>query len=222
MTATFEPTSRTKVRRKPDRARYEVGTVHAILDEALLAHVAFVVDGQPWIVPMTYARVDDTLYFHGARGNHALRALAAGAPACVSVTLLDGLVLSRSSFHHSMNYRSVVVFGTGREVTDPDEKLAAVQAVVEHVVPGNTAIVRPPSEPELRGTLTVALPLVEASAKVRTGPPVEEPDDLGLAVWAGVLPLRTVPGEPVPDDHVPAGVTVPEHVASYTRPARVE
>lgn len=218
MTATFEPTSRTKVRRKADRARYDVEGVHAILDEALLAHVAFTVDGQPWIVPMTYARVDDTLYFHGARANHALKSLAAGAPACVSVTLLDGLVLSRSSFHHSMNYRSVVLFGTGHEVTDLDEKLAAVQAVVEHVVPGNTEVVRPPTDSELRATLVVAFPIVEASAKARTGPPIEEPDDLALPVWAGVLPLHTVAGDPVPDPDVRDDVAVPTHVAQYARP----
>jgi len=221
MTATFEPTARTKVRRKADRARYDAGTVHAIFDEALLAHVAFVVDGQPWIVPMTYARVDGTLYFHGARANHALKSLAAGAPVCISVTLLDGLVLSRSSFHHSMNYRSVVAFGTGYEVVDPEEKLAAVQAVVEHVVPGNTSVVRAPTGAELRTTLVVAVPLVEASAKVRTGPPVEEPDDLALPIWAGVLPLHTVPGEPVPDADVLAGVTPPRHVTAYARPAPV-
>ncbi|HEX5615941.1 MAG TPA: pyridoxamine 5'-phosphate oxidase family protein [Acidimicrobiia bacterium] len=217
MTATFEPTARTKVRRKADRARYDAATVHAILDEALLAHVAFTVDGQPWIVPMTYARVGDTLYFHGARANHALGALADGAPACISVTLLDGLVLSRSSFHHSMNYRSVVVFGTGHEVVDADEKHAAVQAVVEHVVPGNTGVARPPTDAELRATLVVAVPLVEASAKVRTGPPIEEPDDLALAVWAGVIPIATVFGAPVADGDVLPGVTVPAHVASYTR-----
>jgi nitroimidazol reductase NimA-like FMN-containing flavoprotein (pyridoxamine 5'-phosphate oxidase superfamily) len=219
MTATFEPTSRTKVRRKADRARYDVETVHAILDEALLAQVAFVVDGQPWIVPMTYARVADTVYLHGARGNHALKALAAGAPACVSVTLLDGLVLSRSSFHHSMNYRSVVMFGTGREVTDAEERYAAVQAVVEHVVPGNTTVVRAPTESEMRSTLVVAFPIVEASAKVRTGPPIEEPDDLALPIWAGVVPVATVFGEPVADDDVLDGIAVPPHVGEYRRPS---
>jgi nitroimidazol reductase NimA-like FMN-containing flavoprotein (pyridoxamine 5'-phosphate oxidase superfamily) len=167
---------------------------------------------------MTYARVGDDLYLHGARANHALRSLADGAPVCVTVTLLDGLVISRSSFHHSMNYRSVVVFGTATEVTDPAEKRRAVQAVVEHVVPGRTAACRPPSDGELRSTLVVRVPLVEVSAKVRTGPPVEEPDDLALAHWAGEIPLRVVAGEPVPDEHVAPGAAVPEHVARYARP----
>jgi nitroimidazol reductase NimA-like FMN-containing flavoprotein (pyridoxamine 5'-phosphate oxidase superfamily) len=217
---TYEPTDRTRVRRKADRGTYDRATVHAILDEALVAHVAFVVDGRPWSVPMTYARIGDDLYLHGARGNHALRSLADGAPACVVVTLLDGLVLSRSSFHHSMNYRSVVLFGSAVEVADHEQKLRAVQAVVEHVVPGRTVSCRPPSEQELRSTLVVRLPLVEVSAKVRTGPPVEEPADLALALWAGEVPLRMVAGAPVPDADVAPGTPVPDHVVGYARPGR--
>lgn len=214
---TLAPTDRTTLRRKADRGDYERDAMHAIIDEALVAHVGFAVDGQPWVIPMTFARVGDTLYLHGASGNHMLRALAQGGEACVTFTLLDGLVLSRSAFHHSMNYRSVVVYGRAREVTDPTEKFDAQRALVEHVVRGRAADARLPNQRELDQTTILAISLDEASAKVRTGPPKDEEEDLALPVWAGVLPLRTVPGEPEPDPLLPSGIATPGYVSDYRR-----
>ena len=197
-------TDRTKVRRLAERGRADRATVDEVLDEAYLAHVGFVVDGEPRVLPMTYGRAGDVLYLHGAVGNAMLRA-ADGAEVCVTVTLLDGLVLARSAFHHSMNYRSVVLLGTATRVTDDDEKRRALDAVVEHVLPGRSRTARPPSPAELRATTVLRLPIHEGSAKVRTGGPKEDPDDLDLPVWAGVVPLRLSPGEPEqdPDQHVP-------------------
>ena len=191
------PSERTRVRRLADRASYEQATVYAILDEALLVHVGVVTESGPVVLPMAFGRVGDTLYLHGAVGNALLKA-SGDAEVCVTATLLDGLVLARSAFHHSMNYRSVVVRGQARAV-DGDEKLAALTAVVDHNLPGRWAAARPPSPSELRSTRVLALPLAEASAKVRTGPAVEDPDDLDLEVWAGVIPLSLVRAEPEPD-----------------------
>jgi nitroimidazol reductase NimA-like FMN-containing flavoprotein (pyridoxamine 5'-phosphate oxidase superfamily) len=191
--------------------------VTAILDEALVAHVGFVAEHGPVVIPTTYGRVGDTLYLHGAVGNAGLRAAAGGRPLCVTVTLLDGIVFARSAFHHSMNYRSAVVFGVGRAVTDPAEKAAALTAIVEHVAAGRSAETRAPSAAELTRTLVIALSLAEASAKVRTGPPVEDDDDLGLAVWGGVLPLTLVPGEPV-GDGIGVATGVPASVRGWQRP----
>jgi nitroimidazol reductase NimA-like FMN-containing flavoprotein (pyridoxamine 5'-phosphate oxidase superfamily) len=213
------PTDRTRVRRKAERGRYDRATVDAILDEALLCHVGFAVDGRPWVFPTAFARVDDRLYLHGASGNFALRSLASGAEACVTVTLLDGLVLSRTAFHHSMNYRSVMLFGEAEKVEDDDEKQMAVMAIVEHLIPGRTSDTRLPTPEELRATLVIRLPLDEVSAKVRTGPPLEDPEDLELAHWAGELPLSLTPGDPVPDDLTRAryGAGTPAHVLNWTR-----
>jgi nitroimidazol reductase NimA-like FMN-containing flavoprotein (pyridoxamine 5'-phosphate oxidase superfamily) len=210
------PTPRTTVRRLPDRARYDRATVHAILDEGLVCHVGFVDAGQPFVIPSAYARVDDRLVIHGSAASRMVKALAAGAPVCVTVTLLDGLVLARSGFHHSMNYRSVVVVGTATEVTEPAEKRRALDAIVEHVAPGRAAAVRPASEKQLRATRVVALPLDEASAKVRTGPPKDEEEDYALPVWAGELPLRLEPLAPVADPHGPE-VPPPPHVTGWRR-----
>jgi uncharacterized protein len=214
MTA-IEMTDRTRVRRLADRGHYDAATIHAILDEALICHVGFVVDGAPVVIPTIHWREGDTLYFHGSAASRMLRSLKNGVPACVTVTLLDGLVLARSAFHHSMNYRSVVVFGTAREVSDEAEKIRALDALVEHVVRGRSADVRPANAKELRQTLVLALPLEEASAKIRTGGPVDDEEDYALPVWAGVLPLALVPGEPVVD----GGVTseVPGYVREYVR-----
>lgn len=187
------------MRRKAERARYDLETVAAILDEGLVAHVGFAVDGRPCVLPMAYARIDDRLYLHGATGNNLLRSLAAGAETCVTVTLLDGLVLSRSAFHHSMNYRSVVVFGRATKVDDDAEKMEAALALVDHMVPGRRAHTRHPTASELRATLVLRLPITEASAKVRTGPPVEEPDDYSLDHFGGVVPIRVVREDPIPD-----------------------
>lgn len=192
-------TDRSSVRRKADRGRYDRDTVDAILDEALVCHMAFAVDGRPWVVPTTFVRLGDHLYFHGATGNLALRTLAAGVETCVTVTLLDGLVLARSAFHHSMNYRSVMLFGRAEPVTDDEEKTTALLAIVDHMVPGRSAATRHPSAEELRATRVVRLAIDEGSAKVRTGGPVEEPADLKLPHWAGVVPVALVRGDPVPD-----------------------
>jgi nitroimidazol reductase NimA-like FMN-containing flavoprotein (pyridoxamine 5'-phosphate oxidase superfamily) len=196
------PTGRTAVRRKPDRGRYDRDLIHAVLDEALVCHVGFQSEHGPVVLPTMHARVGDTLYLHGAVGNALLRSLAGGAPVCVTVTLLDGLVLARSAFHHSMNYRSVVVFGTATAVEDADTKLTALEALIERIHPGRWAEARQPNESELRQTLVVALPLDEASAKVRTGPPIDDDADYALAVWAGEIPLETRRLEAIPD---PAG-----------------
>ena len=185
--------------RKADRGRYDRETVRAILDEALVCHVGLCVDGRPRVVPTTFVRIDDHVYLHGAVGNAALRALAGGAEACVAVTLLDGLVLARSAFHHSMNYRSVVLFGRATAVTDEDEKREALLAIVERMVAGRANSTRPPTPEELRATLVVRLPIGEASAKVRTGGPVDDEADYDLPHWAGVIPLAVVRGEPEVD-----------------------
>ena len=191
------PTDRTTLRRKKERGRFDRALVHAILDEALLAHVGFTTDAGPVVLPMTYARIGDQLYLHGATGNAMLRTLAAGTDVCVTVTLLDGIVFARSAFHHSMNYRSVVVFGRAERVTDPEEELAATTALLDHMAPGRSADARLPTPEELRSTLFVRLPIEEASAKVRTGGPIDDEEDMELPVWAGVLPLPIVPGRPV-------------------------
>ncbi len=210
-------TPRTRLRRRAGRGSHDRDLIHSILDEALVCHVGFVGDGQPYVLPTTYARIGDRLVLHGSTANRMLRTLAGGAPACVTVTLLDGLVLARSAFHHSMNYRSVVVLGTAREVTDREEKRAALRAIVEHVAPGRSAEARPPTDAEVDGTLVVELPIEEASAKIRTGPPVDDPGDLSVPCWAGVLPLRLTAGEPVPDPGLPPGSPVPERLRNSTR-----
>jgi nitroimidazol reductase NimA-like FMN-containing flavoprotein (pyridoxamine 5'-phosphate oxidase superfamily) len=211
MTAMPDPlatTDRTKVRRLPDRGTDDRATAHGVIDEAYIAHVGFVVDGEPRVLPMTYGRDGDVLYLHGAVGNAMLRA-SADAEVCVTITLLDGLVLARSAFHHSMNYRSVVLLGRARKVEDDVEKRRAFDVIVEHVLPGRTAVARPASDAELRKTLVLALPIEEGSAKVRTGGPIDDDEDLDLEVWAGVVPLRLTPGDPVQDPAQPADLPAP-------------
>jgi nitroimidazol reductase NimA-like FMN-containing flavoprotein (pyridoxamine 5'-phosphate oxidase superfamily) len=215
----LSPTARTTVRRKRDRASYDFEAVWAILDEALMCHVGFVVDGGPRVIPTIHARLGDVLYLHGAPANFMLGTLQAGAEACVSVTLVDGLVLARSQFHHSVNYRSVCLFGPATVVIDRDEKLAALTALVEHVVPGRSRDARPPRDSELRATLVLRVPLDEASAKIRTGPPLDDAEDLGLDVWAGVVPLRTVADVAVPAPELPEGVATPAYAEIFGRPA---
>lgn len=217
MTATLPVTDRTRVRRLAQRGHYETETIHAILDEALMCHVGFVVDGQPVVIPTIHWRDGDTLYFHGSAASRMLRSLRDGVDACVTVTLLDGLVLARSAFHHSMNYRSVVVFGKAREVGE-DEKPRALEMLVEHVIRGRSKDVRPPNQKELRQTLVLALPIDEASAKIRTGGPVDDEEDYALPVWAGVLPLALKPGEPIADRGVQRDV--PDYLLQSIRPAQ--
>ena len=208
-------TPRTTVKRLPARGAYDAATVFGILDEALLCHISFVVDGQPFGLPTIHARVGEVLYVHGSAASRMLRTAAGGTPICVTVTQLDGLVLARSAFHHSMNYRSVVVLGSAALVSDPDEKRAALEAIVEHVAPGRSAEVRPPTALELKGTSVLCLPIEEASAKVRTGPPVDDEEDYALPVWAGVLPLSLRPGAPVADPRLPQGTPVAPSVEAY-------
>jgi len=203
------PTPRTRVRRLPQRAAYDEATIHAILDNGLVCHIGFVHEGQPFVLPTTYARLGDALVLHGSAASRMLLGLRDGIPICVTVTLLDGLVLARSAFHHSMNYRSVVILGVATEVTDDAERLHALEAIVEHVNPGRWAEVRPPNERELKATMVLRLPIAEASAKVRTGPPLDDTEDLGWPCWAGEVPLRLVAFAPIADGTPPPGVAVP-------------
>jgi nitroimidazol reductase NimA-like FMN-containing flavoprotein (pyridoxamine 5'-phosphate oxidase superfamily) len=200
MSSTYPQTSRTTLRRIPSRGSYDRAAVHAILDEALVCHVGFAVDGQPLVLPTTFVRDGEMLYVHGAAANRMLRALAGGVPACLTVSLMDGLVLARSAFHHSMNYRAVVVFGTAREVTRADEKLRVLRLLIEKMSPGRFGRVRAPSEKELRATTVLALGLEEVSAKIRRGPPLDDSEDMTLPIWAGVVPLALRAGVPEPDE----------------------
>jgi nitroimidazol reductase NimA-like FMN-containing flavoprotein (pyridoxamine 5'-phosphate oxidase superfamily) len=211
----MQPASiRTTVRRMPARAAYDRATIHAILDEALYCHVAFVHEGQPFAIPTAYARVGDALYVHGAVASRMLKTLAEGIPVCVTVTLLDGLVLARSAFHHSMNYRSVVIVGRATLVESDDERRAALNALVEHVARGRSSEVRAPNEKELRATMVLRVPLNEASAKARSGPPLDDAEDMTLQCWAGVVPLAITAGEPLVDGST---VAPPERIARYRR-----
>ena len=202
----YAATPRTQLRRLPKRGVFDKAQVHAILDEGFICHVGFVADGQPFVIPTGYARCGDTIYIHGSAASRMLRNLDAGVDLCVTVTLVDGLVLARSGFHHSMNYRSVVVLGNARLVTETQEKLDALRLFTNHIVPGRWEEVRPPTDQELKGTSVLALALDEVSAKVRSGPPLDDEEDYALPIWAGVVPVRTHLGDPVPDDRVPPGV----------------
>lgn len=210
---------RTEVRRKPERGAYDAATVNAILDEALICHVGFVSEnGYPVVIPTIHARRDETLYIHGSPASRLLRSMKAGDEICVTVTLLDGLVVARSAFHNSMNYRSVVVIGAPRIVDSPAEKLAALETVTDHVIPGRWADSRPVTDKEIKGTLVVAIDLTEASAKIRTGGPVDDEADYAYPTWAGVIPLSLQSGAPIPDDRLPRGIDAPPGVVDYHRP----
>lgn len=207
------PSERTTVHRLSERADHDPATIHAVLDEALTCTVSWVgADGKPRALPTIQARLGDTLYLHGSRGARAWKAAAAGTELCVVATVVDELVLSRSSFHHSMNYRSVVLFGRAREVTDRDELYAGARAITSHVLPGRELDAREPDDDEWRQTLILAMPIDEASAKVRTGPPGDDERDLALDVWAGTLPLRTVVGSPTPSPDLRASIDVPTYI----------
>ncbi len=196
MTASGAPTPRTRVRRLPKRAAYDAATVTAVLDAGVVAHLGFIEDGQPYVIPTLYARVGDAVYVHGSPASRAMRVLAAGTPVCLAVTHLDGFVLARSAFHHSVNYRSAVVLGRARAVTDPAEKRRALEAFMERLTPGRWAEVRPPDERELGATALARLDLTEASVKLRAGGPVDDPEDLAGPAWAGIVPLRLAAGAP--------------------------
>jgi nitroimidazol reductase NimA-like FMN-containing flavoprotein (pyridoxamine 5'-phosphate oxidase superfamily) len=211
----YQRTERTQLRRLPERGAYDRTTVHAILDEGFICHVGFVVDGQPHVIPTGYVRVGETIYLHGSSGSRL--GLRPGMPVCVTVTLLGGIVLARSAFHHSFQYRSVVALGRTRLVTDPEEKDTALSALVEHFVPGRSTDVRPGDRRELAATAVLALPLEEVSAKVRTGDPKDEDQDYDLPYWAGILPLSLEPGRPMPDPRLKPGIPVPPYVSAWSR-----
>ncbi len=214
----FTPTPRTTVRRLPKRAEYDRDAVCRMLDEAFICHVGFVVDGQPFVIPTGYARAGDQLYLHGSAASRMLRSLAEGVEVCVTVTLIDGLVLARSAFHHSINYRSVMIFGRATVVADEAEKMTALRAFTDHIMAGRWDEVREPNEQELKGTLVLALPLAEVSAKIRTGPPIDDEEDYALPVWAGVLPVTQTFGAPVADPRVADGIAPSQNVMNYRRP----
>jgi uncharacterized protein len=213
------PSERVRVRRKRERGRYERDVIEAILDEALIAHLGITGDGgQPFVIPTLHARSGDVVYCHGSLGSRTMKALSAGAPACLTVSLIDGLVLARSAMHHSANYRSVMLLGHARALSDPREKRAALQAVVEHIVPGRWRDVREPTDKELAATAVVCFPIDEASAKIRSGGPVDDEPDLALPVWAGVLPLTSAAGAPQPDALLDPSITLPSYLRPYRRP----
>ena len=208
---------RTKVKRLPARGQYDRETINAILDEGFICHVGFVVDGQPYVIPTGYARVNDVLYIHGSSASRMLRNLSKGINVCVTVTLIDGLVLARSAFHHSVNYRSVVILGNAELVEDNDEKNTALEALTEHIVPGRWADVRWPSEIEMKATTVLKLAIEEASAKIRTGDPKDDEEDYTLDVWAGVLPLKLETGKPVADSRLDNDIAAPDYIQDYRR-----
>jgi uncharacterized protein len=210
-------TQRNKIKRYPQRGNYDASVINSILDEGLICHVGFVVDGQPFVIPTAYGRIDDQIYIHGSPMSRMLRSLQQGIEVCITVTLLDGLVLARSAFHHSMNYRSVVIFGNAIAIESTAEKMIALKAFTNHVLSDRWSEVRPATEKEIAGTFVLALSLSEASAKIRTGPPVDDEEDYALPIWAGELPLRIVADCPMDDPKLSAGIPCPTSVQHYDR-----
>jgi nitroimidazol reductase NimA-like FMN-containing flavoprotein (pyridoxamine 5'-phosphate oxidase superfamily) len=213
----FPQTQRTTLKRLPKRGVYDRQLVYGILDEGFICHVGFTIEGQPFVIPTGYARVDDQLFIHGSQVSRMLRVLSSGIDVCVTVTLVDGLVLARSAFHHSINYRSVVIFGRATLVEEREAKVAALFAFSEQVIPGRWNDVREPTEAELKATTVLSLSLVEVSAKVRTGPPLDDEEDYAMEVWAGVLPLKIVAGSPINDPRLPEGIEPPSYTLKYSR-----
>jgi len=218
----MKATARTELRRLPNRGSHDPHVIHSILDDAFVAHVGFNLEGQPFVIPTLFGREGDKLYLHGSAASRMLRHLEAGVPACVNVTIVDGLVLARSAFHHSMNYRSVVAFGTARKVGEPAQKTRALRVIAEHVIAGRWKDVRAPSEKELNATTVLEFDIEEASAKIRTGPPLDDAEDYSLPVWAGVLPLQLEHKTPVPDARLAEAAGVPEYILRYRRPSQPE
>lgn len=212
------PSDRTTVKRLPKRADYDPNTIHAILDAGLICHVSFTVNGQPNVIPTIYVRIGENVYLHGSPASRMLQILQRGEEVCIAVTIVDGLVLARSAFHHSMNYRSVVLFGTGAEVTEPERKNEVLRALSEHLIPGRWDDVRQPSADELRRTLVLSIPIQESSAKVRTGPPLDDEPDYELPVWAGVLPLHLTATTPIGDGRLMPGIEPPGYALDYQGP----
>lgn len=217
--ASIAPTERTRLKRLPKRASYDRETVNSILDTALVCHAGFAVGGQPYVIPTLHVRIGENLYIHGSAASRMLGAAADGTPMCVTVTHLDGVVLARSAFHHSVNYRSVVVLGVATLVTGQDEKLAVMKGLIDHVAPGRWAAIRHPNAKELAATSVLSIPISEASAKLRSGPPLDDEADYALPIWAGEIPLATTSLAPVADPRVEASVPIPEHAANYRVPA---
>jgi nitroimidazol reductase NimA-like FMN-containing flavoprotein (pyridoxamine 5'-phosphate oxidase superfamily) len=217
MSDSHTPTPRTRLVREPQRAVYDRAAAYKILDEGFICHVGFVVDGQPFVIPTSYGRVDDNLYIHGSSASRMLRNLDQGIPVCVTVMLLDGLVLARSIFNHSMNYRSVVILGTAVAVRDPEEKLEALRLLSEHIIPGRWEDSRKPNEKELKATLALRLPITEFSAKVREGSVIDDEEDYSFPTWAGIVPLNTLAGTPIDDSRLMPGQEVPEYARNYRR-----
>lgn len=217
MSESYVPTARTRVVRESHRGVYDRATAYQILDEGFICHVGFVADGQPFVIPTGYGRSGDNLYIHGSAASRMLRNLDQGIALCVTVTLLDGLVLARSIFNHSMNYRSVVVLGTAVAVSDPAEKLDALRRLSEHILPGRWVDSRPPNEKELKATLVMRLPITEFSAKVRQGPVIDDEEDYSFPTWAGVIPLQMIAGEPIDDSRLLPGQRTPEYARRYKR-----
>lgn len=213
----FNKSTRTRINRLPKRGHYDKETIYQILDEALICHVGFVESGQPYVIPINFARVADAIILHGAKASRLLKHVEAGHPVCVEATLVDGLVLARSVFHHSINYRSVVLFGTGCAIEGDDEKLSALEAVTEHIIPGRWKEARLPNKKELNATTVVAIQIDEASAKVRVGPPGDEQEDYALPVWAGVLPLQELAQAPLRDELQTEAIPLPDYIAQYSR-----
>lgn len=214
---TIPPTERTRVVREAQRGNYDRETIYKILDEGFVCHVGFSVDGQPYVIPTLFARVGDAIYFHGSAPSRMLRSLSEGIPVCITVTLTDGFVLARSVFNHSMNYRSVVALGKAVLVDAPGEKLDALRAFTEKILPGRWGDARRPNEKELKATSILRLPLAEVSAKIRTGPPEDDAPDYALPVWAGVIPLRLAPGAPIRDERCDASIPLPDYLANFRR-----
>lgn len=213
----FANVDKNRIKRLPERGHYDRETIYGILDEALICHVGFVEDGQPYVIPINFARVGDTIVLHGAKASRLLKHIEAGHPVCVEATIVDGLVLARSVFHHSVNYRSVVLFGRGHAVEEEHEKRLALEAITEHLIPGRWQEARLPSPKELNATRVVLIPIDEASAKIRMGPAVDEQEDYALPVWAGILPLAEKSLVPIQDERLPADIPLPEYIAGYSR-----
>lgn len=217
MSEKISVTEKNKIKRIPKRGVYERDTINKILDEAFICHVGFAVENQPFVIPTSFARIDDNLVIHGSAASRMMRSLSKEIDVCVTVTLIDGLVLARSAFHHSMNYRSVVVFGKAKIIEDEKEKYDALKAFTEHIVPDRWSEIRPPTKNELKGTTVLLLPINEASAKIRTGNPVDDAEDYDLDVWAGVIPLNLTTAAPIDDDRLKSGIAVPQNVLNYSR-----
>jgi nitroimidazol reductase NimA-like FMN-containing flavoprotein (pyridoxamine 5'-phosphate oxidase superfamily) len=213
----FAKTEKNRIKRLPTRGQYDRETIYRILDEALICHVGFVEDRQPCVIPINFARLEDRIVLHGAKASRLLKHIEAGHPVCVEATIVDGLVLARSVFHHSVNYRSVVLFGAGCAIQDEHEKLAALKAITDHLIPGRWQETRPPNRKEMNATSVVSIRIDEASAKVRIGPPVDDEEDYALPVWAGILPLHTAPSIPIRDERLPESIPLPDYIAGYSR-----